>query len=446
MNIDLKKKPELGQVWTPEDCAIRMATIILENCNCSNTCRILDPAVGPATFPKAFKKLSRTDSIKFSVYDTDERMCQYTECFGIQNNVNVDVYNEDFLLAKVSTKYDAIIMNPPYIRHEQIPTLKKEKYYDEIESAINEKLDRRSNLFILFLFKSMLQLASGGVMCAIVYDAIKHSKYGIKAMQILNKYLDLLCDIAVKAPFGDAMIDAQIICWEKRNITCHDTRPSIAELPKSSNYVALECLLNIVRGTALPYRKVFIANPTDKYYSDAKPIFMKQRDPNLLICEEFDRAYIEASLEVQDWLKDRMQYLELPSRKSFVKPITGEICFNYYLRNHPRHLLNTSNAPISDNYYVSTPVNNFPAEAAWLLLNSDLYLLPIMSCARNQGNGLLKLQSYEYRSAIVPDWRLLSAESIKKLVSTAHEVIKSPISYVDFRNKATVLAREVFHV
>ena len=447
MDIDLERKPELGQVWTPAGCALRMAQRILDSYNGQPSYTVLDPAVGPATFQQAFHQLLANASIpiRFCAYDTDERMCNYTRSFCDIHGMSIDIYNEDFILADIKEEYDAVIMNPPYIRHERIPIGTKRAYYARIEQAIGEKIGRRSNLYVLFLLKSMLHLRPGGIMCAIVYDAIMHSQYGVKTLRLLETFMEVLGNDTIQAPFGDAIIDARIICWKKRN-NKKTTLLRQPTMPQSDNRVPLGKLLKTARGTALPYRKLFIAQPSDPFFAEATPFFMKQRNPSLFTCEDYELAYLNAGTELQKWLHARIAEFKYKDRPVCVKPITGAICFNYYLRGKPRHLLNEKGFAISDNYYVSTPYDDFPAKAAWLLLNSDLFISPIWACARNQGNGLLKLQAYEYRSALVPNWYNLSKDDIELLVSSANTLLLEGGTYEIIREKATKLALEVFNV
>ena len=69
-----------------------------------------------------------------------------------------------------------------------------------------------------------------------------------------------------------------------------------------------------------------------------------------------------------------------------------------------------------------------------------------MAKARNQGHGLMKLQAYEYRSALVPNWMLLSQEKINILVSAANHFLKHPMTYEEFRASATNITTEMFNV
>ncbi len=101
----------------------------------------------------------------------------------------------DFLLNDINNKFDIIIGNPPYIRHEDIgmyqdPGYKEslqEKYLSLLEP--NVKLDRKSDYLIYFCIKCLDQLKSSGVLVFLTSNAWLEVKYG-KTLQ--NQLISLL--------------------------------------------------------------------------------------------------------------------------------------------------------------------------------------------------------------------------------------------------------------
>ncbi len=112
----------LGQVWTPEPLARTMATECLKlNSSVRN---ILDPASGPGTFSKAFFDVGARE-IDITCYDVDRRMAEATKAIHQKFDIQGAVYQKNYLLERSNhNNYDLIIMNPPYIRHEEIKHLK----------------------------------------------------------------------------------------------------------------------------------------------------------------------------------------------------------------------------------------------------------------------------------------------------------------------------------
>lgn len=410
--------------------------------------KILDPACGPATFSRALHESGET-RIELHCYDVDERMTNYTvkknKEYGFRGSTKLKDYLADTSLAG---SFDIAIMNPPYIRQENIPHDAKKNYHDYLTTTLCDSVDKRANLFALFLLKGLIDLKVGGILCAIVYDAIMSSAYGKKTLALINRHADLLSSTAVQAPFEKVLVDAQILLYRKRaspTPKSGENRPS-----NKTGYVPLETLLQSRRGTALPARKGFLAKNGELYYRKSVPFFIKQGSLNGLIVKPDTRAYLAESLinnrnVISTWLQKRAQKIGIHLSRTSIPGVKGYILFNYYIRSNPRHLWNKNNVAVSDNFYVSLTTCGFPAEAAWLLLNSDLYLEKLLEVSRNQGNGLRKLQLYEYKMAQVPDWRNLSEKNIFALEKIAKKLLANDAAHDDVRMHANNAAERMFN-
>ena len=440
--IDLK--PDLGQVLTPVDIADKMVNWASDYLPRNAHIKILDPAVGPATFLKAIRKSSlKIES--FDCYDVDEYMCHITKKQGIGYPFKIKVKNQDFLLDGKEDKYDFIILNPPYIRQENLSFEYKSTIRHNLINNQIGSINGRSNLFIYFLCKSLQQLNENGVMCAIVYDSIMHTQYGQDFMKYVCQYFDVVKFKNVSAPFDGALIDASILIVKKEHAINRNHAFSIPEA--KSGYVQLSELMNIRRGTTLPSRKIFLAHPEDgEIYKFSLPIIMKPYDREVLIVERADSRYYRYGLncEVDRFLSAKAKDSGANYEKVLFKEIFGNILLNYYIRNKPRHLYNHNSISASDNFYVCKTYEGFPNEVAWLLLNSDLYKDALLNSARNQGSGLKKLQVYEYENASVPDWRSIAKNNIQRFISQALSLIKHKASPCEVNKAADRIVKEGF--
>lgn len=446
MDKDLQKNHELGQVWTPSEIALEMA----QECLRLNPMPdfILDPACGPGTFSEAFHKAGVSNA-SFYCIDVDHRMTDTTrninKNLGLKGGVKLDNYLKKTTL---KGKFNIVIMNPPYIRQEKIPTSDKDFYHSYLQSELDEKIGRRANLFSLFLLKGIVDLAPGGIMCAIVYDAISHTMYGEKTIDIIKRHAEIIQQKRIKAPFDNTLVDAQILIFRKLK------NPLKKTIKKSKHYndklVFLSDLLSTRRGTGLPSRKIFLAQKEDPYFDSSSAFFVKQSTLSNLLIKPDKRAYllnkvVNKNSEIKSWLNKKASILNVNIKRLEVSGVKGPIIFNYYIRGAARHLWNPEEIAVSDNFYVSTPKENFPSEAAWLLLNSSLYLESIISVARNQGSGLSKLQLYEYNEARLPDWRNLSTEQITVLVNAAKKLISIDATSQEVRNVSDKIAKDFFY-
>lgn len=446
MILKLELDETLGQVWTPSKLANEMVCEAFSLFPSAK--KILDPACGPATFSKAIHLVAPKD-IELTCFDIDQRMQRVTAHINQTLALKGRTLNQDYLLdTTLENTFDIIVMNPPYIRQELITKQNKENYHLYLSKKLDEVIDKKSNLFALFLLKSIIDLVPNGILCAIVFDAVKNSAYGKKTLSILDKHAELISSKTIKTPFENVLIDAQILFYRKR------TNPLLkiieSQSSENNNYVELQYLLNTRRGTALPKRQPFLADTSDKYYDCSSPFFIKQSRLEGLVIEPDQRIYLpntkmESNEEFQAWMNSRLEAYGLSLNKRLVKPVKGYIAFNYYIRSAPRHLWNKDNIALSDNFYVSCPNNDFPADAAWLLLNSNQYLNKLVSAARSMGNGLLKLQLYEYKSVMVPNWNLFTPQDIRGLSDLAQELIGRGAKYEEVQMIATNFVNKIIH-
>lgn len=448
MDDELAPDPEFGQVWTPVPSADSMISIISRQ-GLGPIRKVLDPAVGPFTFPAAFLRsgFAKTNDLVFDMFDLDERMVGYCKKRVKQEGrTHWRVHQADYLKTVVGSKYDCVIMNPPYIRQEDLPRGEKEAYAKLLELYYGVRIDRRSNVFALFLLKGMMDLRDGGVLCAIVYDAIANTKYGKKTMELLESRGTLLHSEHVESPFETAMIDARIMCWRK----CETKEVELIsqEASTANGLVAMEKLLSIRRGTSIPNRRLYVLKEKDPIALNHVPVLIKQHDCDNFRCTELDNVIdVEDNEHDRDCLLSRAIRMGLDSlpKKLTLHKVTGSLCFNYYIRSRPRHLVNVEGVYVSDNYYVSDVIGAFPVKAAWVLLNSELFIRRILDAGRPQGDGLTKLQCYEYKQALVPDWRILPARQIRRLLATADRLLSIKSDYFTVVNEATKIAKEVFN-
>lgn len=434
VNNKPSEKPELGQVWTPSKIALEMAQECLKLK--ASPKLILDPACGPGTFSKAFYEAGLTSANIYCI-DIDQRMADFTKNINKKLGLKCTVQNCDYLKkTNLKEKFDIVIMNPPYIRQEKIPLSDKGIYHSYLQGELQEKIGRRANLFALFMLKGLVDLAPNGILCAIVYDAIFQTKYGKEIIELINRHAKMIFRKKLKMPFENILVDTEILIYKKLKTPL---RKEIINTIYNDDLVFLHELLNTRRGTGLPSRKVFLTGKGDPYSEYSLPFLVKQSSLSSLIVAPDKRAYLLKDIsnrnsKVKAWLNKKAKNQNIILKKIEISGVKGKIAFNYYIRDAARHLWNSDNIAVSDNFYVSNPKDGFPTEAAWLLLNSSLYLNKITSNARNQGSGLSKLQLYEYRQTRLPDWRSLTNEQVELLVSVAKKLISSDATYKETRD------------
>lgn len=142
---------------------------------------MLDPAVGNSIFLCKTKALNRT--CKLYGYEIDKTILDY---FG--NPSNATIKNNDYLLNDWDKKYDAIVCNPPYNRFQAITN--RHEIVNTIFKNTGVKYSNYTNLYTLFLLKSIYQLTPNGKLAYIIPTEFLNSKYGTPIKEkLLNEHL-----------------------------------------------------------------------------------------------------------------------------------------------------------------------------------------------------------------------------------------------------------------
>ena len=153
-----------GQYFTDPDVAGFMVAWA-----CREAGNLLDPAAGNSVFLKCAKRIAPTCDLYG--YEIDPDMLEF---FG--NPSGAVLKNEDYLLTGWEERYDAIVCNPPYNRFQAVTN--RERILEEIERHTGVRYSSYTNLYILFLLKSLFQLSEQGRLAYIIPTEFLNSKYG----------------------------------------------------------------------------------------------------------------------------------------------------------------------------------------------------------------------------------------------------------------------------
>lgn len=118
---------------------------------------ILEPAFGLGVFSRAILNYKGDISIKGFEVDVTiyEKAKQHFD-----NVENVNLLLEDYVYNDWENKYDGIICNPPYFKFHDYDN---KNILKEIETNLKCKLNGFTNLYALFLLKSIHQLNTNGL-------------------------------------------------------------------------------------------------------------------------------------------------------------------------------------------------------------------------------------------------------------------------------------------
>ena len=174
LRTPIEHRKHYAQFFTPISLAEVMTDWLVKK---GNIVSVLEPAFGLGVFSRCL--LSKKEHLEVIGFDVDERILNESrKLYGDQ----IHLLNQDYMFNDWNNKYDAIICNPPYFKFHDYDN---KKIIDEIETRLSCKLNGFTNLYTLFLLKSIHQLNPGGRCAYIVPSEFLNSDYG----RLVKKHL-----------------------------------------------------------------------------------------------------------------------------------------------------------------------------------------------------------------------------------------------------------------
>ncbi|XKW97781.1 class I SAM-dependent methyltransferase [Tenacibaculum maritimum] len=147
--ISIAHRKEFAQFFTPQPIAELMSYWLLGNKSLKT---VLEPAFGLGIFSRTL--LSKNDKLKIKGFDIDKTILDEAKThFKSQKNVCLNL--EDYMFNDWKNKYDGIICNPPYLKFHNYDN---KQILQEVENNLKFKFNGFTNLYTLFLLKSIFQL------------------------------------------------------------------------------------------------------------------------------------------------------------------------------------------------------------------------------------------------------------------------------------------------
>ncbi len=212
-SISLEHRKKFAQFFTPFPIADVMVQWILGN---ENLKTVLEPAFGLGIFSRVI--LSQSKEIKIKGFEVDEKIFENAKQY-FDDFENVNLLLQDYMYNDWKNKYDGIICNPPYFKFHDYDN---KNILKEIETNLKCKLNGFTNLYTLFLLKSIHQLSKNGRCAYIIPSEFLNSDYGklVKSYLIKSKTLRHIIVINFEENvFNDALTTASIILCANDNLT-----------------------------------------------------------------------------------------------------------------------------------------------------------------------------------------------------------------------------------
>ena len=209
--VSLEHRKKFAQIFTPFSIANLMVKWLLGN---ENLQTVLEPAFGLGVFSRAL--LSQKNDVQIKGFEIDNLIFEQAKK-EFSGTERINLLLKDYIFNDWQNKYDGIICNPPYFKfhdYDNKNTLK------EIGTKLKCKLNGFTNLYVLFLLKSIHQLNPNGRCAYIVPSEFLNSDYGKLAKKHLLKTGTLRHIIVFDFKeniFDDALTTASIILCANDN-------------------------------------------------------------------------------------------------------------------------------------------------------------------------------------------------------------------------------------
>lgn len=218
-----------GQFFTPAPLARLMGDWLL---GADHLRTVLEPAFGLGVFSRHL--LAQKPALQVEGYEIDPVMRQAARaCFAGQPQLAL--HATDYVYAPWEARYDGIICNPPYAKfhdYDNRPALA------ELATHTGYELNGFTNLYAIFLLKSLHQLAPGGRAAYLIPSEFLNADYGKRVKQYLldSGYLRWVTVIDFRETiFADALTTACLVLLAR---DAHDDQVAFTSLARPEELAA----------------------------------------------------------------------------------------------------------------------------------------------------------------------------------------------------------------
>jgi hypothetical protein len=171
-----------------------------------NEGNILEPSVGDGQLLKFI------DSSKYENIDVYDIKKEYLD--KIDNKTNINKYHEDFITKEIEIKYKNIILNPPYIKIQDL----SENYRKYIREKWGIFKKGNIDIYYAFLIKCIDLLDDDGIMVAITPNSYLYNKGSLRLREyfIKNKLISQIIDFKSEKVFDKVATYCCITVFSKK--------------------------------------------------------------------------------------------------------------------------------------------------------------------------------------------------------------------------------------
>ena len=244
-------------IFTPDNISKLMASKLLNYGN------LLEPCVGTGNL------LKYINSENYDDIDIYEIKSTYLDEI---KNIKFNKFNCDFIKTSIDKEYDNIILNPPYIKIQDLPI----QYRDYITSNYELLNGGSIDIYYAFLIKCLKLLKPNGIMISITPNSYLYNKVSYKLRKYLfdNKLIKEIIDFKEKKVFSNASVYCCITIFDKQpktNLLYNGSIISYEDILKNYSLFNLNSIENTLK--EICKIKNGIATLRDKIYIHETKLF-----------------------------------------------------------------------------------------------------------------------------------------------------------------------------
>ncbi len=204
MAVDSKLvRQKNGIYYTPEDLAIFLAEPLIKE----DDLFIFDPAYGEGALLLASEKLSNQNGHQVEMFG-----CDIHPVNGLlQHLPEANLQEQDFFEYKDDRKFDLILTNPPYIRHQNqnksLIKAHKKRLHDL------QFLSNSSDVWAYFLVKCLSHIKQGGSIGAILPWSFIQANYAQSLRELLNEQFGKIRLLALNTVYFEQAEERIVMLW-----------------------------------------------------------------------------------------------------------------------------------------------------------------------------------------------------------------------------------------
>ncbi|MCZ6816367.1 MAG: N-6 DNA methylase [Planctomycetota bacterium] len=171
--VPYQRRKKLGQFFTPPAVARAMV-----RWTCARQpAGFLDPAVGPGIFIEQLARTEISAETRIVGTDIDPDVLPLARArVPVGRFESLDLRTADFLEAPLPDTFDAVVCNPPYIRHHDAKL--PERVFRRFEADFHMRLSRLTNVYCLFLLRITKLLSATGRAAVITPTEFLNADFG----------------------------------------------------------------------------------------------------------------------------------------------------------------------------------------------------------------------------------------------------------------------------